>query len=255
MGLFDTVNLYLYSCFISTFTFFYICNKLVINKLPKPKEYIESAKNEEQKLYRVKRWKNIVVSFIHAVITSIGGLYVLNKYSELIENMIEAHVPEVYIVNCFVFTYFFYDTVDNLKNNRTRKTYEMMIHHAVVLICYFIQFVIKRYLGCITIILLLEVNSVFLHLRHILLHYNVNKKSIMYQVTAFLNVITLIFFRLCVIIWMLRWVSYNYHLLQAFVLYISTTGLLIFLVMNTILLYRVIVSDYLKPNNNENKFE
>jgi hypothetical protein len=255
MGLYDTVNLYLYSCFIFSYTFFYICNKLVIHKLPRPKEYIESAKNEEQKLYRVKRWKNIVVSFIHAMITSIGGLYVLNKYSELHENMIEVHVSEVYIVNCFVFTYFFYDTVDNLMNNRTRKTYEMMIHHAVVLTCYFIQFVIKRYLGCITIILLLEVNSVFLHFRHILLHYNVNKKSIMYQVTAFLNVITLIIFRLYVIIWMLHWVYHNYHLLQGYVLYISTTGLLIFLVMNTILLYRVIVSDYLKPNKNDNKFD
>lgn len=255
MGLFDTVNIYLYTCFIIAYAFFYTCNKLIIHKLPRPVEYIDSAKNEEQKLYRIKRWKNITVSFIHAIITSIGGLYVLTKHTELVEDMVETHVPSVYIVNCFVFTYFFYDTVDNLLNNRTRKTYEMMIHHAVVLTCYFIQFIVKRYLGCITVILLLEVNSVFLHFRHILLHYNVNKKSFIYRANAFLNVLTLITFRICVILWMLKWVYYNHHLLQAYILYISTTGLVIFLVMNTILLYRVILSDYVKSNKGDKKFD
>ena len=255
MGLFDTVNIYLYSCFILTYSFFYACNKLVIKNLPRPIEYIESGKNEEQKLYRLKRWKNIVVSFIHAVITSVSGLYVLINYPELIDDMINVHVPVVYCVNCFVFTYFFYDTVDNLMNNRTKKTYEMMVHHFVVLSSYFIQFIIKRYLGCITVILLLEVNSVFLHFRHILLHYNVNKKSILYQMNAALNVLTLIVFRLFVVLWMMRWVFYNYHNIQNYVLIISSSGLLVFLVMNTILLYRVISSDYLRVNKGENKYE
>jgi hypothetical protein len=255
MALFDTVNLYLYSCFILSYIFFYTCNKLVINKLPRPKDYIENVDNEGKKIYRLKRWKNIIVSFIHSVITSIFGLYVLIKYPELTENMVEAHVPIVYCVNCFVFTYFFYDTVDNLMNNRTRKTYEMMIHHFVVIISYLIQFILKRYLGCITIILLLEVNSIFLHFRHILLHYNVNRKSVIYQLNAALNVITLIIFRIFVLLWMANWVYFHTHLLQTFVLYISSTGVAIFLVMNVILLIRVVISDYLKPNKYENKHE
>lgn len=239
-------------CFIFSYAFFYTCNKLVIHRVPRPINYINSVKSVDEKDYRIKRWKNIMVSFIHAVFTSILALYILIGYKELLDDMINVQIRIAYRVNCFVFTYFFYDTVDNLSNNVTRKTYEMMIHHFVVLTAYAIILIYRKYVGCVSVILLLEVNSVFLHLRHILIHYGVDRKSYLFQFNSIMNVLTLFVFRVCVLTWMANWIYHNHHLLVEPVRTLSSLGCLIFLIMNVILLIRVILSDYVRKGKKNN---
>lgn len=236
---------------IGTVLLFFGINKFVVTFIPRPKDYINNVKDDNEREYRIRRWKNIIVSFTHATITSIFISYYLIKYSYIFDDLINVTEPAIFNLNRFVFSYFLYDTIDNLLNDKKRKTYEIMLHHFVIIFCFSIVLVIRIYMGCLTVVLLLEINSVFLHLRHIMLHYNLSKKNLFYRINFLFNIFTNIVFRNLPIIYMAYWQYNNFHRMHTIIIIIASIGMVIFEVMNVTLLIRVVLSDLIRIDKKE----
>jgi uncharacterized membrane protein YqjE len=95
--------------------------------------------------------------------------------------------------------------------------------------------------------LLAEVNSIFLHARKLFSLYNVPRENVFVRLNMFLNILTFILFRLVMLFLVTIFVyhdryrigNYNYM----YVMYILIPAMWI---MNPILFYRVLYTDFIK---------
>ena len=108
---------------------------------------------------------------------------------------------------CFSIGYFIYDAIDMLVNHRKRSTYELLLHHCLVIICYLVAVVSKQFVAFVALSLVVEVNSVFLHARQLLIITNQPKNSSRYKANALLNVLTFLLFRIILLAYLTRWIS------------------------------------------------
>lgn len=67
----------------------------------------------------------------------------------------------------------------------------------------------RRYQGFVMVALVIEVNSVFLHWRQLLLLSQVCKTETYYRTISALNLCTFLLFRLVPLGWMARWLATN----------------------------------------------
>ncbi len=63
--------------------------------------------------------------------------------------------------------YFLYDFMDMALYNPKRSTYELLFHHALVVSCFGISASNKVFLPYACLSLMIEINSIFLHLRQL----------------------------------------------------------------------------------------
>ncbi|VDP32118.1 unnamed protein product [Echinostoma caproni] len=70
------------------------------------------------------------------------------------------------------------DAIHMYRFEKTKETYELIVHHAVILLCFSSAIVSGKYIGYSVVALLVEVNSVFLQLRRILRYLFIPKGSI-----------------------------------------------------------------------------
>ncbi|XP_076341503.1 TLC domain-containing protein 2-like [Tachypleus tridentatus] len=52
------------------------------------------------------------------------------------EDMIEIHTNKSHLLVAFSTGYFIYDFIDMSSNHRCRNSYELMVHHAFVILCF-----------------------------------------------------------------------------------------------------------------------
>ncbi|CAG2057614.1 unnamed protein product [Timema podura] len=95
--------------------------------------------------------------------------------------------------------------MDMMINHRKRSSYELMIHHVVVIICFGLSVMTRYYLGYGLMALLVEVNSIFLHIRQLMLIQSLRKSHILYRLNSLLTIGTFIVFRITTLGWMTRW--------------------------------------------------
>jgi len=72
--------------------------------------------------------------------------------------------------------------------------------------------------------LLVEVNSVFLHARQLLIVSGQPRSCPEYRLTALLNVATFLVFRIAVLGWMTRWLVLHSHVVPAFAYTLGCIG-------------------------------
>lgn len=89
--------------------------------------------------------------------------------------------------------YFIYDFFDMASNHRTRSTCELLIHHSLVTMCLGVSLVTRYYHGYAQIALLVEINSIFLHIRQLLIIQGWNKDNASYKINSYLNLSKLCF--------------------------------------------------------------
>jgi hypothetical protein len=232
----------------ASFSLFNLLAKLVLAHIPRPNDYLSETNDEKTRLYRLNRWKNICVSFSHSVLSSLIVVWVIGKHPVLVQNMNTSNIHEAYLFHAFVYGYFLYDTIDNLNNQIHRHTYEMLVHHILILLSLTILFYIRIYLGVLTTMGLLEINSIFLHFRQILVYYNTPKTNLLYRINSVFNLLTLVVFRVLVMIIVLNWIYLNHKSMPIFLLCLGFFGSLTILLMNLILLKRSFLSDYCEKN-------
>ncbi len=210
-----------------------------------PRAYlIVTVTGEKLRQHKIKRWKNTFVALTHSVITSGLVLFLIANQPEILNQLSTSGDNElVYYVNCFVFGYFIYDTLDSLSMYKTQVFYETMLHHFVVLSVYSIVFFIKNYVACVTVFSLFEVNKIFLNIRQILSFYDYDKKEFLYQINSVVNILTLVVFRLGTLAWVLNWFSESFAQMHMMLALICMFSLFIFSFLSVVLFVRVLKSD------------
>ncbi|CAB4055469.1 DARS [Lepeophtheirus salmonis] len=153
--------------------------------------------------------ENTMVSFIHSNLTGIWAplCFVFNPV--LSNDLVGAYDLNVHSIIAVSLGYFLYDFVDmSLQisaNTRSRQTYQLLLHHFTVIMCFSIAVTTKTFLPYATLCLFIELNSIFLHARQLLILHSVPRNSSLYVLISYLNVGTFIAFRILLIGWLTRW--------------------------------------------------
>lgn len=123
-----------------------------------------------------------------------------------------------------------------------------------VVTCFGLSVVSSRYIGFSVVALLVELNSVFLHLRQLLRMASMAKGTT-YRVNSIVNLGTYVVFRINTLAWMTRWLVLNRDKVPLLAYTLGSVGMAIMTVMNIVLFYRLLRSDFLKSSAREAKKE
>ncbi|MEE6469218.1 hypothetical protein FKM82_008540 [Ascaphus truei] len=191
------------------------------------------------------KWRNIWTSFIHSLLTGSWALLGFYLHPEMAEDLISTHSHFSHSLIAVSIGYFLHDFVDMLQNQKLHQSWELLFHHTVVITCFGISLLLHRYIGFSVVALLVEVNSIFLHLRQILLMANLLKTTL-YRLNSLLNLGTYVIFRISTLAWMTRWLVLNRENIPLLTYTVGSVGMAIMTVMNIVLFYRLLRSDFLK---------
>ena len=125
------------------------------------------------------------------------------------DDLINSFTPFCHSLVSFSIGYFIYDGLDMLLYHRKKSTWELLVHHFFVILCFGIGVFSNQYVAYAGLSLMAEVNSVFLHSRQLFIICGESKDSGRYKVNALLNVGTFLFFRILLLGWMTRWITVN----------------------------------------------
>lgn len=194
------------------------------------------------------RFKNTFISWTHALISSI--LLLINVYlaPELFSDMISVKTRYSYIEISISLGYFIYDAVDIIRSNKklSSQSYEVLLHHALIIFIFFVPLILNRFVGYTIGAMSIELNTIFLHLRFMLVFNNVPKTSLLFRVVSLINLITFVLFRILILCWMTRWIVLNRNLIHIGWFTVGSIGLAIMMVINIFLLQRLLQADFRK---------
>uniref|UniRef100_A0A6B2G2M0 TLC domain-containing protein 2 (Trinotate prediction) n=1 Tax=Myxobolus squamalis TaxID=59785 RepID=A0A6B2G2M0_MYXSQ len=140
--------------------------------------------------------------------------------------------------------YFIADTYDHLTLEKIIQNWEILLHHATVLTTFSISLIHKKYLGFAMFSLLIEINTVFLHVYRIMKILGNSPKSMPYRMNLCFIDATFIPVRTFIPIYMIYFVYQSRALIPFSHFFVSTFGTLIMLIINFFLLMRVIKINY-----------
>jgi len=162
------------------------------------------------------------------------------------EDLISTHSPASHALVSLSVGYFIYDFIDMALYHRKRSSYELMIHHICVVACFGMAELTFRYIGYSVVALLVEVNSVFLHLRQLLIIQGVPRTTLGYRLNSLLNIGTFLVFRILTLGWMTRWLVVHRDQVAFAAYTIGSVALAVIVVMNIILFFRILNADFIK---------
>uniref|UniRef100_A0A8D0FSZ2 TLC domain containing 2 n=1 Tax=Strix occidentalis caurina TaxID=311401 RepID=A0A8D0FSZ2_STROC len=184
------------------------------------------------------KWRNIWTSLAHSVLSGGGAL----------GGGVPWHSPSwspSLLMSSLIPGYFLEDFVDMLCHQKLHQSWELLFHHSVVIVCFGIAVLLHQYVGFALVALLVEINSIFLHLRQILLMANLMHTTC-YRLNSIVNLGTYVVFRIATLAWMTRWLFLNRENVPPATYAVGTVGMAIMTPMNLILFYRLLRSDFFK---------
>nr|XP_026691796.1 TLC domain-containing protein 2-like [Ciona intestinalis] len=190
------------------------------------------------------RWYNITVSLLHSTITSLGALYCFYLDPDLTSDISRRFTPAAHLISCLSTGYFVYDFTEAIKRKKISSTWEIIIHHTVVIICFGIAVFSHQYVSYVIVALLCEINSVFLHARQLLNLSGVSPCSGVYRFNGILNISTYVLFRICTLAWMTRWIVLHRSSIPQPFQTAGILGMMVMTVINVILFARLLFKDY-----------
>lgn len=171
------------------------------------------------------------------------------------EDLITRHSPLSVTLVAFSIGYFIHDAHHMTLAGPSRSSYELLVHHCVVIFCFGLSLLSHTYVGYAAVALIVEINSVFLHLRLICQMLGFARSEPPYRVVSLFNLGTFIVFRIFTLAWMTRWLVINQAKIPFFFYTIGSLGMASITLMNVVLFYRVLYSDFLrKPKSESAKF-
>ncbi|XP_009883523.1 PREDICTED: TLC domain-containing protein 2 [Charadrius vociferus] len=194
-------------------------------------------------LTQQKSPKNVVCLWMKASACRQSGRFCLHP--GLSEDLVGTHPPGAHSLVAVSVGYFLEDFVDMLCNQKLHQSWELLFHHSVVIVCFGIAVLLHQYVGFALVALLVEINSIFLHLRQILLMANLVHTTC-YRLNSIINLGTYVVFRIATLAWMTRWLFLNRENVPPATYAVGTVGMAIMTPMNIILFYRLLRSDFFK---------
>jgi hypothetical protein len=185
--------------------------------------------------------KNLIISLIHSTLTGLGGLICFFLDPDMAKDLINHHHERCYILAAISIGYFIHDFLDLSKSKKSE--WELQLHHIIVLLCFGSAVFSKQYIGYNMVAFLIEINSMFLHIRSILQVCGVSKFSLSYRVNSLFNIGTFIVNRIMVLAWMTRWIIINKDSVPLVLYTLGCVANAILTLMNSMLLYRLLRAD------------
>ncbi|XP_037091717.1 TLC domain-containing protein 2-like isoform X2 [Pollicipes pollicipes] len=126
-----------------------------------------------------------------------------------------------------------------------------LVHHRGwimrrVILCFGLAVVTRLYLGYAVVALVVEVNSVLLHVRQMLIVQGVAKHNKWYRLNSLINVATFLVFRITTLGWMTRWLVVNRDSVPLPAYTLGSVALATLVAMNIVLFFRVLYADFRK---------
>jgi len=222
------------------FTAFFLC----VNKLVEKNAPTGHLSKECQAKYN-----NIATSLVHSAITGLGSLYLFYADNQLSRDLIHHQNDFAFWLAQLSLGYFVYDAFDCARINQFQLSAfpEMALHHLVVLACFGACVTKSMFLGLTMVAMLMEVNSIFLHSRTLCL-YSGRKNTNLYRFISISNLVTMIVFRLMVTFWLITWFAQIDDPTIGPLVVLGQVGIGVIGVMNLVLMWRCIKSDYLRQS-------
>jgi len=199
------------------------------------------------------KFRNIATSLLHSTITGLAApvnLFYLSP--QILTDLIDYSSEVLLLTLAFSVGYFIYDAVDMYVNNPKTSTYQLLGHHFCVIVCFAISLYTRKYIGCASICMVLELNSIFLHIRQLMVIEEVDRGSRAFRAIAVLNMATFIAFRIVVVAWMVLWILANAHRLPVYYVSLALFGFGTLTTMNVSMLVKLVQRDFLgRPDNTE----
>ncbi|KAL1140159.1 hypothetical protein AAG570_000091 [Ranatra chinensis] len=192
----DTHNFGYLITFVS-FCLFYLNNWYLLTAL--------TPKSASTAKYQQWKWRNIANSLVHSSITGCGACLCFWQSPGMREDLIYKFSHSSHFLLSLSIGYFFYDLIDMSLYDRSSKKFELLLHHFLVILCFGLAMVQKLYMGYALMALLLEVNSIFLHLRQLMIIQQWSKMSPLFRINNSFNLGTFVVFRILTLGWMTRW--------------------------------------------------
>ena len=162
-----------------------------------------ACKTEQQRW----KWRNVATSLVHSTVTAVWTPVAFYQAPEMRDDLIKTFTFSSHSLVCFSIGYFLYDAIDMVIYHRKKSTYELLLHHLLVILCFGLAVTYKLFVAYGALSLMIEINSVFLHTRQLFIITNEPKSSIRYKANALLNVGTFLCFRVLLLGWMTRWMT------------------------------------------------
>ncbi|XP_078278225.1 TLC domain-containing protein 2 isoform X2 [Rhinoraja longicauda] len=201
----------------------------------------------EPALRNTWKWRNICTSLVHSVVTAAWALLCFYLHPRMAQDLIGTYSTSSHCLVSVSIGYFVHDFTDMLWNQRLQHSWELLFHHAVVITCFGMSVCLCRYVGFAVVALLVEVNSIFLHLRQMLLMGNMHRATA-FTLNSIVNLGTYVVFRISTLAWMTRWLVLNRDNVPLVTYSIGSAGMAIMTLMNIVLFYRLLRSDFLKSS-------
>ncbi|KAL7642129.1 UNVERIFIED_CONTAM: hypothetical protein RMT77_006689 [Armadillidium vulgare] len=233
----------LISIFVS-FWIFFILNRTLNFILPKA-----VLKTDKEKW----KWKNIMISLIHSVVAGLWAVICFILFPEMAEDLINSYSTFAHMLVSFSVGYFLHDLMDLSLNYRNRSSYELIIHHCFVIVCFGLSIMTTFYIGYAVVSLLVEINSIFLHSRQLFNIVGTQKSDFTYRLNSLMNIFTFIIFRIAVLGWMTRWLVLHRSHLSLPVYTLGSVGLAVIILMNIVLFIRICSTDFSNKRKTDTK--
>ncbi|XP_026853575.2 TLC domain-containing protein 2 isoform X2 [Electrophorus electricus] len=179
--------------------------------------------------------------------------YRIVVYALMAEDLIETHSVFSHTLVSVSIGYFIYDFFDMIFNQKINQSWELLFHHMVVITCFGLSVLTHLYVGFAVVALMVEINSIFLHLRQMLRMANMAER-VLYRVNSMVNLGTYVAFRISTLAWMTRWLVLNRERIPLLSYTVGSVGLAIVTVMTIVLFCRLLRTDFLKSSREkENK--
>ncbi|VDD87258.1 unnamed protein product [Enterobius vermicularis] len=229
-----------YIPFLSYITLFLLIQYFVQKFL-----YTQYTGFRQLKECRQYRLRNLTVCLIHSMISGIWAFsFVLfHPYVFFFETM---HWYQSWAAQLPLLSmgYFVCDTLDMLRHEISRWTIELLLHHTASLFVFACSVLPQKFLPYAYGALLMEVNSIFLHIRTLMQITGKNKtEEKKFHVVQTLNITTFVVFRFAVQTWQITWAWVYRYDMHIFYVFVGVVGGGFFLIVNTILFVRVLASD------------
>ncbi|XP_041456897.1 TLC domain-containing protein 2-like [Lytechinus variegatus] len=222
----------------------FFCLNKAVNYLPSPEKYADKSRH---------KWRNALCSFIHALIVGIFGTYCFFSNPELQEDLVNGYTLSSEIIIAFTGGYFAYDLLDLMAHNAFSNAWPLYTHHLVVLFLCFTILSLRQLYATINIAMILELNSIFLHGRQLLLMCGFSKQDMAYRINAFLNIFTYVVCRMGSMGFLCIWVIVTEQAVPPIIRKTGPYTLGAIFIINLVLFYRLIASDFGKKSSSSSK--
>ncbi|CAJ0586562.1 unnamed protein product, partial [Mesorhabditis spiculigera] len=202
------------------------------------------------------RLRNLTVCLFHAAFTAISTLVFMAVYPDVMfHDTIHWWSDRCAHIFLASLAYFLHDQYDMVLNEWTPRMVELFLHHTLTIFVYCVQLSTKKFQPYAFWAIMMEVNSVFLHVRAVMMMSgwkNIYPKT--FQTIRALNLLTFLVFRFGVQSWQIWWIMENRFNMHYFYFCVGYYGGIVFLCINTILFARILYSDgYLCKRKSLNK--